>query len=609
MAQRPTKQLNVSELDYDQIKNNLKEFLQSQDTLQDYNFEGSAFSTLIDVLSYVTHYNAVNANIGINETFLETAQSRGSIVGHARQLSYTPKSATGATASVSVQVNNPNNNVLTINKGHRFSSVIDNVTYTFVTTESYNTEDAFFVDVEITQGETKSTEYIFDVNTSEKFIIPEVNVDTSTIEVNIYDSVGSTSYTTFVLAKDINQITATSPVYYLNESFDGRYEITFGDGVLGQALVNGNLIEIKYLITEGPDANGAVAFSSVDNIEGNSNLTITTNAISVGGLPKESLKSIKYNAPLSFAAQNRAVTPDDYKAVILENFDNANSIVVWGGEDNDPPQYGKAYISIIPKTGETLSTVDKTTIINDIIRPKAVVSITPELVDPEYTYIALEVFYKRNSSESTSSLGQINNSVQQAISSYNDNQLRKFDGVLRYSTLLNAIDTSEKSIINSTVRVYMKKRFIPTLNETVRYELDFSSSIYITNSNRSIIYRSTTFTFAGEQCTLQDYLDTNNERRIRVIRGSGVNQITVASNVGFIDAAAGKIVLTGLNVSAFTGPYIEITVIPDSNDIAPKRNNIVAIDTNDVVVSGDVDKVSSGSAAGGTNYNSVARHG
>ena len=236
-------------------------------------------------------------------------------------------------------------------------------------------------------------------------------------------------------------------------------------------------------------------------------------------------------------------------------------------------------------------------------------SITPELVDPEYTYIALEVFYKRNSSESTLSLGQINNSVQQAISSYNDNQLRKFDGVLRYSTLLNAIDTSEKSIINSTVRVYMKKRFIPTLNETVRYELDFSSSIYITNSNRSIIYRSTTFTFAGEQCTLQDYLDTNNERRIRVIRGSGVNQITVASNVGFIDAAAGKIVLTGFNVSAFIGPYVEITVIPDSNDIAPKRNNIVAIDTNDVVVSGDVDKVSSGSAAGGTNYDSVARHG
>jgi len=560
------------------------------------------------VLSYVTHYNAVNANIGINETFLETAQSRGSIVGHARQLSYTPKSATGAVASVSIQVNNPNNNVLTINKGHRFSSIIDNVTYTFVTTESYNTEDAFFVDVEITQGETKSTEYIFDVNTSEKFIIPEVNVDTSTIEVNIYDSVGSTSYTTFVLAKDINQITATSPVYYLNESFDGRYEITFGDGVLGQALVNGNLIEIKYLITEGPDANGAVAFSSVDNIEGNTNLTITTNAISIGGLPKESLKSIKYNAPLSFAAQNRAVTPDDYKAVILENFDNANSIVVWGGEDNDPPQYGRAYVSIIPRIGETLSTQERDQVINEILRPKCVVSVTPELVDPEYTYVALEVFYKRNSSESTLSFAQITSSVRSAISTYNDQQLRKFDGVLRYSSLLNVIDTAEKSIINSSVRVYMKKRFVPVIGQSKKYELQFSSPIYDAGSNKQVIYKSSIFTVNGEQCSFQDYLDSTGQRRIRIVRGSGVNQITIVDNVGRIDALAGKIIIDNFNPSAFIGSYIELTIIPNSNDIAPKRNNIVAIDINDTVISGAGDPISTGSAAGGLSYDSIPRH-
>ena len=609
MAQRPTKQLNVSELDYDQIKNNLKEFLQSQNNFQDYNFEGSALSTLIDVLSYVTHYNAVNANIGINETFLETAQSRGSIVGHARQLSYTPKSAIGAVASVSVQVNNPNNNVLTINKGHRFSSVIDNVTYTFVTTESYNTEDAFFVDVELTQGESKSTEYIFDVNTSEKFIIPNVNVNTSTIEVNVYDSVSSSSYTTFTLAKNVNQITATSPVYYLNESFDGRYEITFGDGVLGQALVNGNLIEIKYLITEGPDANGAVAFSSVDLIEGNSNLTITTNAISVGGLPKESLKSIKYNAPLSFAAQNRAVTPDDYKAIILENFNNAKSITVWGGEDNDPPQYGKAYISIIPQFGETISTLDKEFIIDNIIRPKTVVSITPEFVDPQYTYVALEVFYKRNSSETNLSFGEINGLVRNSITQYNNLQLEKFDGVLRYSSILNTIDTSENSIINSTVRVYLKKRFIPTLNQNRRYDLEFSSQIYNTDSSEPVIYRSTVFTYNNEQCTLQDYIDSNGERKVRVIRGSGVNQITVANDVGYVDAAAGKIILTTFNPSAFIGPYIEITVIPNSNDVAPKRNNIVSIDMNDVVITGSGDPTINGSSAGGLNYDLVPRHG
>jgi hypothetical protein len=609
MAQRPTKQLNVSELDFDQIKLNLKEFLQSQDKLQDYDFEGSALSTLIDVLSYVTHYNAVNANIGINETFLETAQSRGSVVGHARQLAYTPKSAAGALASVSVQVNNPNSNALTINRGARFKSVINNVSYTFSAIKSYFTDDAFFADVEIKQGINKKTSYIFDVQTSERFIIPDLNVDTSTLLVNVFDSTTSTVGTTFIPVKSINQVTADSRVYFLNEAFDGRYEITFGDGVLGQALLNGNLIEIEYFITEGAAANGAAAFSLLDPIEENQNVTVTLNEAAKGGSPKESIKSIKYNAPLTFASQNRAVTPDDYKAIILENFNNAKSIVVWGGEDNDPPQYGKSFISVIPNLGESLSSAEKDFVINTVIKPRSVVSITPELVDPEYTYVALEVFYKRNSSESTLSFSQITSLVNQSVNSYNENQLRKFDGVLRYSTLLNSIDTAEKSIVNSTVRLYMKKRFIPTLNQTNKYELDFSSPIYSTTSSESVIYRSSIFTFAGEQCTLQDYLNDSGERRIRVIRGSGVNQITIANDVGYVDAAAGKIILTDFNVSAFIGAYIELTVIPNSNDIAPKRNNIVSIDMNDVIIAGSGDPTSTGSFAGGTNYDLVPRHG
>lgn len=608
MAQRPTKQLNVSELDFDQIKSNLKDFLRSQDTLQDYDFEGSALSTLIDVMSYVTHYNAVNANIGINETFLETAQARGSVVGHARQLSYTPKSATGAVANINITVNNPSSQTLTLNKGHRFRSVIDNVTYVFVTTESHETTNAFFGDVNIKQGEEKTVEYIFDVDTSERFVIPDLNIDTTTLDVRVYDSVGSSSYTSFVPVKNINNVTATSSVYYLSESFDGRYEIKFGDGVLGAALVNGNLVEINYLVTSGPDANGAARFSMTDTIEGNSNVGVTTNQVASGGVSKESIRSIKYNAPLTFLAQNRAVTPDDFRAIIFENFSNANSVVVWGGEDNDPPQYGKAFVSIIPKVGETLSTSERDQIINQILRPKCVVSVTPELVDPEYTYVALEVFYKRNSAESTRSFGEITTLVQNAITNYNDLQLRKFDGVLRYSALLGAIDTAEKSIVNSSVRVYMKKRFVPVINQFRRYELNFSSPIYDTQSTESVIYRSSIFTFNGEQCRFQDYLNSDGERRIRIVRGSGVNQITIANDVGFVDALAGKIVLTNFNVSAFTGAYIELTVIPNSNDIAPKRNNIVSIDSTDVIVSGASDPISTGSAAGGLNYDSIPRH-
>jgi len=620
MAQRPSKQLNVSELDFDQIKSNLKEFLRSQDNLQDYDFEGSALSTLLDVMAYVTHYNAVNANIGINETFLETAQSRGSVVGHARQLSYTPKSATGAVGAINVQIENPSGEEVILDTDHKFTSTIDGETYTFYPTQTYTTTTTAFTTVQIRQGDRRTTEYIFDVDTSERFLIPEVNVDTSTLEVRVYDSIGSTDYSTFVPVKNINEVTSESKVYYLSEGWDGRYDIRFGDGVLGQSLVNGNRVEIRYLVTDGSDGNNAARFSSINSITNTkvidgvpTNFTygiqsITTSSVATGGTGKESIRSIKYNAPLTFLAQNRAVTPDDYRAIIFENFSNANSVVVWGGEDNDPPEYGKAFVSIIPKVGETLSTSERDQIINQILRPKCVVSVTPELVDPEYTYVALEVFYKRNSSESTRSFGEITTLVQNAITDYNNTQLRKFDGVLRYSALLGAIDTAEKSIVNSTVRVYMKKRFVPVVNESRRYELNFSSRIYDTQSTESVIYRSSIFTFNGEQCRFQDYLNSDNQRRIRIVRGSGVNQITVANDVGFVDALGGKIVLTNFNPSAFNGAYIELTVIPNSNDIAPKRNNIVAIDSADVIVSGASDTISTGSASGGLSYDSIPRH-
>ena len=602
------KQLNVSDVDFDNIKSNLKEFLKSQDTFRDYNFEGSALSTLLDVMAYVTHYNAINANLGINETFLETAQTRGSVVGHARQLGYTPRSLTGATALINITVNTPNNQNLAIQKNHRFKTTYDGVTYNFVTTQAYQTTDAVFNNVEIKQGIVKRIDYIYDVASSEKFTIPDANVDTSTLVVNVRSSIGSSTVTTYSKMKDIVTVTGDSRVYLLNETYDGRFEITFGDGVIGNQLTNGNIIEIDYLITEGEDVNGASTFSMIDAIQGNSSVTITKVNAAAGGRVRETPEQIKYQAPLTFTSQNRAVTPDDYKSIILENYNNAESISVWGGEDNDPPDYGKAFISIKPITGETVSNTDRDYIINTILRPKSVVSITPIFVDPLYTYVSLEVFFKYNASETSLTATQLNDKVRTAISNYNDVYLEKFDGVLRYSTLLRSIDTADKSISNSSVRVYMKKRFVPILNQSVRYEIQFSSPIYITDSSEPLIYKSSTFTYNEEQCTLQDYVDTNGDRKVRIIRGSGINQVTLANDVGFIDAAAGKLVLTAFNPSSYIGPYIELTVLGDSNDVAPKRNNIVSIDMSDVVISGSNDPVLTGSAAGGTNYNLTPRH-
>jgi YHS domain-containing protein len=608
MAIKQNKQLNVSKLDFEDIKSNLKEFLRSQDTLRDYNFEGSALSTFVDLMAYVTHYNAFNANIGINETFLETAQNRGSVVGHARQLGYTPRSRIGSTGKIDIVVNSPISLSMTLPKYARFKSVIDGVSYFFVTTKSYTTTNAQFTDVEIKQGVVKNVEYIYDLDTSEQFIIPDLNVDTTLLEVNVRESLGSSNLFTFVPVKNIVGITGDSRAYFLNETFEGNYEITFGDGVIGRSLVNGNVIEILYLVTDGPEANNAKGFTKVDSIAGNDNLSITTLTASTGGLLRETINTVKLRAPLTFAAQNRAVTPDDYKSIILDNFSNVKSIVVWGGEDNDPPQYGKAFISIKPAVGEILSTAEKDTIINSIIKPKAVVSITPEFIDPIYTYVDLEVFYKYDPVETTLSVAQLTTKVKTAIQNYNDSNLEMFDGVLRYSTLLGVVDNSDNSILNSVVRVYMKKRFIPILNQARLYELKFSSPIYITSSNEPVIYRSSIFTYGEEQCTLQDYINSQGERVIRVIRGRGVNQITVADEVGYVDARAGKIVLTNFNVSSFIGTYIELTLIPDSNDVSPLRNNLVSIDYQNISVTGTSDNVVAGSAAGGSNYTLVSRH-
>ena len=602
------KQLNVSDVDFDNIKSNLKEFLRSQTTFQDYNFEGSALSTLLDVMAYVTHYNAINANLGINETFLETAQTRGSVVGHARQLGYTPRSQTGATALINVSVTNPSSQNLTIQKNHRFKTTYDGVTYNFVTTQAYETTDAVFNNVEIKQGIVKRIDYIYDVASSEKFTIPDANVDTSTLVVNVRNSLGSSTVTTYSKMKDIVTVTGDSRVYLLNETYDGKFEITFGDGVIGSQLTNGNIIEIDYLITEGEEANGASAFSMIDAIQGNSVVNITIVEAAAGGRVRDTVQQIKYQAPLTFTSQNRAVTPDDYKSIILENYNNAESISVWGGEDNDPPDYGKAFISIKPIVGEIVSNTDKEYIVNTILRPKSMVSITPIFVDPLYTYVSLEVFFKYNAAETSLTASQLNDKVRTAISNYNNVYLEKFDGVLRYSTLLRSVDTADKSISNSSVRVYMKKRFVPILNQNVRYEIQFSSPIYITDSSEPLIYKSSTFTYNEEQCTLQDYVDTNGDRKIRIIRGSGINQITLANDVGYIDAAAGKLILTAFNPSSYIGPYIELTVLGNSNDVAPKRNNIVSIDMSDVVISGSNDPVLTGSSAGGTNYNLTPRH-
>ena len=600
------KRLSVSEIDFEDIKSNLKAYLQGQDEFRDYDFEGSALATLVDVLAYATHYNAVNANLGINETFLDTAQFRGSVVGHARQLGYTPKSSSAPTAVVDITVNNPSSQSLTLPKGFRLKTKIGNTTYNFVTDQEYSTSNGEFASVVVREGTVKTVEYLYDVRGNEKILIPDPDVDTSTLLVEVYDSPTSSTSEAYTLAKEITSITSDSSIYFLSENPDGLYELRFGDGVIGKALQNNNLVRIEYISTNKEDANGARVFTTSESVEGNSNLTITTTQPARGGEDKERLNEIRFNAPLSFASQNRAVTPQDFEAVIRENFSNIDTIKAWGGEDNDPPVYGKVFISIKPQNSEILSNQEKDQILNEIVIPKSVVTVQPEIIDPQFTYINLDVFFKYDPTKTTESQGQIESTVRNGIVSYNENNLNSFSSVFRHSLLLSAVDDSSDAVINSTARVYVKKRFVPSLDRAQSYTLDFSANLY-TSSKESIITRSSLFTVDGQTCRFKDKLQPNGTRIVQLVSGETVNEILVDSNAGRIEGS--KIVLDNFAPTNFQGGYIEVEAIPDSNDIPPTRNNILTIDPNDISVIGEVDTIVAGRNFSGINYTTTPRHG
>ena len=607
-------------MDFDTIKANLKTFMTEQDTFQDYNFEGSALSSMLDVMAYVTHYNAINANFAINETFLDSARLRPSVVSHAKMLGYTPRSSYPAVAYIDVKVNSPTGVLsddnsylpLTMNKGTVFTSTIDGVSYKFVNDQTLTTTidangEYIFSNVRILQGSYKTTEYVFDKDSAEAYLIPFENAVTSELTVKVQASDTNTAQETFDAVVNVTEVTATSQVYFLEESRTGVYEVKFGDGVLGKKLDNGNIIQLETLVTDNDAANGASVFAMSGTIQGNTNVTLTVNQKAQGGSTKEDVESIKFNAPLSFVSQNRAVTPDDYKTIIQNNYANIDAITVWGGEDNDPPDYGKVYISIKPKDAEVVTEADKTLIISQYLKPKNVVSITPEIVDPKYTYIYLDVFFKYNPNVTALSSDALEEQAREVIRTYNNDQLKRFDGVFRYSNVISQIDASNVAILNSIVRVKMKKRIVPTSTAETKYDVIFSSPIYNTQSNEQII-KSSEFVHKGNTgCTLRDRVNDDGERRLQIVKGSGLTESVIENNAGTIDVTSGKLSFTA-SIDSFTGTYIEITADPDSNDLAPKRNELLTILVDECILSGEVDTMITGGTSAGVNYSTTARH-
>ena len=470
--------LQISDLDFDQIKTNLKAYLKQQSQFQDYNFEGSGLNILLDILAYNTHYNSYYLNMVANEAFLDTALLRDSVVSHAKTLGYIPFSVTAPRAIVNVTVDSGTTTpeTLTIPKGFTFSSnLIDSLSYNFValeeTTVTKSNTSFFFEDLEIYEGSLVSYVFNYTENSNPKsiFVLPDNNIDTTTISVSVSPNVGNTSTQVYNQVTDILDITSTSEAYFLQESKNGNYEIYFGDGVIGKALNDGAVVTVTYLVTNGVAANQTDGFIAAAPIGAYSDIVIDVVDVASGGATRETVDSIKYSAAAQYATQNRLVTTSDYESYIKSKYPSIDSLSVWGGEDETPKVFGKVYISLKPKTNY---------FIDEIINPKAIVSVSAEIRDPEFLYLIVESLVQYDQKKTSLDEGAIRNNIRQAILDFRDTNLNKFAGTFVLSKLQDAVDsTNGEAIIGSETVVRVQRRFKPKLNESASYTIQYDVPI------------------------------------------------------------------------------------------------------------------------------------
>ena len=485
MAER----LRVTELDFDTIKENLKTYLQSQSEFTDYDFEGSSLSVLLDILAYNTHYNAYYLNMVANESFLDTALLRDSVISHAKVLGYVPYSRKAPAATINFTVTTPNNTTgtLTIPKGYVFySNAIDGVSYAFVTLEETTATKAntnyIFEDLMIHEGQLVTYVYTYDQATNPKqiFNIPDEGVDTSTITVSVQPSPTSTYSDVYTLASDASEALTSSYVFYLQEGKSKKYDIYFGDDVIGKSITNGSLVSISYLVTNGTLANKANNFVGTQTLVDSLGTSLTTFIIdpieaAVGGAERESVDEIKFSAPLQFTTQNRLVTLKDYESYIKKNYPVVDSVSVWGGEDETPKVYGRVFISLKPKINYYISDTEKQRIIDEIITPKSIVAVQATIVDPEYLYLLIQSTVTYNPNKTTLTSEQLKTNIKNTVLSYKTSNLDRFDSKFILSRVQDEIDKTEpNSIIGTNSIVKVQKRFEPTTSQSKPYNVNFN---------------------------------------------------------------------------------------------------------------------------------------
>ena len=579
-----TKNFKTGSIDFDDILSDFRRYLSYQDEFTNYDLYGSAMSVLMNVLAYNTHYNSVYDNMALNESFLDSAVKRSSVVSHAALIGYTPRSIRAPEAVVTVKVINTATDApdaLTLQKWTPFTTQVDGTTYRFYNNSSKSVArdgtQYVFTDVTIKEGTYVSETYVYQGKAFEAFTLQNQDVDTTTIRVTVRENELSSVSEVYDLADNILNLDDTSKVYFLKQNPDGLYQIQFGTGMLGHALDVGNVITVEYLVTHGDVCNSAKVFNFGGTLPNGSTVYVTTTQPAVGGAQAEDTESVRLIAPRAYATQNRAVTAEDYETIVKQYWAGARSVKAWGGQDELPPQYGKVFVSIIPKEGVTLKESEKKYILENILNPRKGLTTTVEIVDADYLRIALNCTVYFNDNETTLSETDVETAVTETITAYNENNLGDFNSVLRYSQLTTEIDDTDPSITNNITRITLIATLNPQLDVQNSYTLRINNPIYQNVSASECVISSGFYcTDAPNQvCYIDDDPVTET---LRLFYKNTANEKVVIRSVGSVDYAEGLLTIDDINITALAENELNFTINPASNDVATSRSQFAIID-------------------------------
>lgn len=607
-------------LDFGDLRTQIKDYLRSSSNFTDFDFEGSNFSTLIDLLAYNSYITAYNTNMSVNEAFLDSATLRENVVSLARNIGYVPRSKRASKAKVSFSVDMSQTNARTIKifAGQVALGAVTNGNYIFsipedVTTPVDSNGIATFDNLEIYEGVYLKNTFIVDSSQpNQKFILPNANIDTSTIRVKVIDQVEET-YTAY---SNILNINSNSRIFLVQEIADEKYQILFGDNVLGKRPPGGSRIEVSYIITNGSLGNGASNFTFSGRLLDNNLLDVTsgislllTESPSENGDEIEPIDSIKYLAPRIYASQFRAVTANDYKGLIPYIYPNVESVTSYGGEELDPPEYGKVFISIKPRNGNFLSQITKQEIIRSL-KQYSIAGIRPEIIDLSYLYVEVDstVYYNVNSSTRPE---LVRTKVLNTLTKYaGSSDVNNFGGRFKYSKVISLIDGSDKSITSNITKVKMRRDLNPALNTFATYELCFGNKIYSKKDGYSI--KSTGFKIDGisETVYMSDIQVSENTGKIFFFKLENNIPILIKNTAGSVDYARGEILLDVVNITGteLSNGFIEVQAIPESNDVIGLKDLYLQVDVRNSVVNMIEDTISSGENISATQYVSTSSY-